>query len=100
MRKTTIPTIVILTFAFLLPATSGRVSAWDDCPKGEINDEYPGECSRYVDTDVNGICDHSEPAPEDRIGNNDLNTEQVEEQTEKPIFNVGVSETNESKNKI
>ena len=24
---------------------------------------YPGACSRYVDTNNNGICDHSEPAP-------------------------------------
>ena len=44
----------------------GKIYAWDDCPKGLVNDPYPGSCSRYIDTDGNGICDHSEPAPEDR----------------------------------
>jgi len=43
------------------------VYAWDDCSKGLVNDEYPGNCSLYIDTDENGICDHSELAPEDRI---------------------------------
>lgn len=37
--------------------------AWDDCPKGLVNDPYPGACSRYVDTNNDGICDHSQPAP-------------------------------------
>jgi len=41
--------------------------AWDDCPYGKVNDEYPGDCARYIDTDNDGICDHSQPAPEDRI---------------------------------
>ncbi len=45
---------------------ASSVLAWNDCPKGEINDPAPGDCSLYVDTDNNGICDHSEPAPEDR----------------------------------
>jgi len=64
--------ITILIFTFLLSATNSNglveeVYAWDDCPKGLVNDEYPGSCPLYVDTDGNGICDHSEPAPEDRI---------------------------------
>lgn len=46
---------------------SSPVMAWDDCPKGLVDDPYPGECSRYVDTDNDGICDHSQPAPEDRV---------------------------------
>jgi len=37
--------------------------AWDDCPRGEEECAYPGACSRYVDTDDNGICDHSESSP-------------------------------------
>jgi hypothetical protein len=41
--------------------------AWDDCPYGKVNDEYPGDCARYIDTDNDGICDHSQPAPGDRI---------------------------------
>lgn len=52
----------------LITSTTGvdSVYAWDDCPKGKVNDPYPGDCARYIDTDNNGICDHSEPAPEDR----------------------------------
>jgi hypothetical protein len=30
------------------------------CPFGRTNDPYPGECSRYVDLNGNGICDLSE----------------------------------------
>ncbi|MBN2250721.1 MAG: hypothetical protein JW724_01430 [Candidatus Altiarchaeota archaeon] len=40
---------------------------WDDCPFGLVNDTAPGSCGRFIDTDGDGICDHSEPAPEDRI---------------------------------
>jgi len=31
------------------------------CPFGQVNDPYPGQCKRYVDTNDNGICDLSEP---------------------------------------
>ena len=31
-----------------------------DCPKGFVNDEYPGACADYVDIDNNQICDTSE----------------------------------------
>ncbi|MBT4209793.1 hypothetical protein HON36_00605 [Candidatus Parcubacteria bacterium] len=40
--------------------------AWDDCVHGEINDPYPGNCARYIDTDNDAICDHSQPALVDR----------------------------------
>jgi len=30
------------------------------CPRGLINDPYPGKCKRYVDNNGNGICDLSE----------------------------------------
>jgi hypothetical protein len=40
------------------------VYGWLDCPYGKINDPYPGSCFRYVDTNNNKICDHSEPAPQ------------------------------------
>ena len=30
------------------------------CPKGLINDPYPGHCHLYVDNNGNGICDYSE----------------------------------------
>ena len=38
---------------------------WNDCPRGEINCVYPGECRKYVDTNNDGICDHSQPAPQE-----------------------------------
>ena len=71
VMKTKILLITILFAAFLaLPSMDAvNVYAWDDCPKGLVNDEYPGSCPRYIDTDENGICDHSEPAPEDRVEN-------------------------------
>ncbi|AIJ05975.1 hypothetical protein JH146_1132 [Methanocaldococcus bathoardescens] len=51
--------------------------AWDDCPFGKTNSScyYPGECGRYIDTNNNGICDHSEPAPE---ANTNLNVQAID----------------------
>ncbi len=58
----------LLLFLFLvLLFVSPLAFAWDDCPYGKVNDTYPGLCSRYVDTDNNGVCDHSEPAPDERV---------------------------------
>lgn len=37
--------------------------AWDNCPKGLINDPYPGACRRYIDTNGDNICDLSQPKP-------------------------------------
>lgn len=41
------------------------IYAWDDCPYGITNSSctFPGNCGKYIDTNNNGICDHSEPAP-------------------------------------
>jgi uncharacterized integral membrane protein len=55
--------IFTLSILMLIPMIS---LAWDDCPYGEIDCPDPGECSRYIDTDNDGICDHSQPAPADR----------------------------------
>lgn len=68
--------IFALLILVLIPATS--VFAWDDCPDGETNDPYPGDCGKYIDTDNDGICDHSQPAPEDR-NIESLNIENEEE---------------------
>ena len=57
-----IPFVIILTLVLV----STTALAWDDCPFGEVDDPYPGLCSRYVDTDGDGICDLSQSAPEDR----------------------------------
>lgn len=104
MKQKALITITVLIFIFLLSPTNisgviGEVYAWDDCPKGLVNDEYPGSCPSYIDTDENGICDHSEPAPEDRIGNQDLNEETEEKQTENPIILAGNKETENTLNK-
>ncbi len=37
--------------------------AWDNCPKGLVNDPYPGACRRYVDTNGDNICDLSQSKP-------------------------------------
>ena len=31
------------------------------CPRGIVNDPYPGRCRQYVDRDGDGLCDHSIP---------------------------------------
>ena len=45
---------------------STTIYSWDNCPFGLENDPCPGECKRYIDTDNDGICDFSQPAPENR----------------------------------
>ncbi len=47
----------------LIPAST---LAWNDCLHDETDCPYPGDCAKYIDTDNDGICDHSQPAPEDR----------------------------------
>lgn len=39
-----------------VPQKQGRSA----CPKGLVDDPYPGRCRRYVDNDGNGYCDLSE----------------------------------------
>ncbi len=58
----------IIFILILLVLISGATLAFEDCPYGEIDCAYPGECGRYIDTDDDGICDKSQPAPEDRDG--------------------------------
>jgi len=59
--------ITLLTLIFILVAFSSiSIYAWDNCPFDLDDDPYPGECKRYIDTDGDGICDLSQPAPEDR----------------------------------
>ena len=58
-------TIWILLIVLLISsmAISQTVLAWDDCPFGYIDDPYPGACPRYIDTNNDGICDHSQSDP-------------------------------------
>ncbi|ABR56471.1 hypothetical protein Maeo_0890 [Methanococcus aeolicus Nankai-3] len=50
---------------FLILSSLSTIYAWDDCPYGITDSSctFPGECGKYIDTNNNGICDHSEPAP-------------------------------------
>lgn len=71
MKRTIFNTIFILLL-FGIIGFFGSASAlaeyeWDDCPRGEINCEYPGKCRGYVDTNNDGICDRSQPAPQDGL---------------------------------
>jgi hypothetical protein len=65
----TIKTIIIALLVLILIPTT--VLAWDDCPHGEVLCE--GKCGLFVDTDNDGICDRSQPAPENR--NNIIETQ-------------------------
>ena len=67
--------IFVLILFILIPISA---LAWNDCPSNETNCPDPGECSKYIDTDNDGICDHSQPAPEDR-NENTTNTQTTEE---------------------
>jgi len=72
--------ISLLTIIFILVVfNSISIYAWDNCPFGLEDDPYPGECKRYIDTDGDGICDLSQPAPEDRNANISLNEENAKE---------------------
>lgn len=71
--------IFALTLLLLIPSI---ILAWDDCPYGEVNCPAPGDCSRYIDTDNDGICDRSQPAPENRnsiIASANLTEGEIEE---------------------
>ncbi len=75
--------IILSTLTFILVSFSSiSIYAWDNCPFGFEDDPYPGECKRYIDTDGDGICDLSQPAPEDRDTSVSLNEENIKENTE------------------
>lgn len=58
-------TILVLSASAMVLSAPGESLAWDDCPKGIVDDPYPGACSRYADTNGDGICDLSQPRPAD-----------------------------------
>lgn len=43
---------------------AAATSIWNTCPKGKVNDAYPGDCNDYIDTNNDRICDRSQPAPQ------------------------------------
>jgi hypothetical protein len=60
----TIVSLALFTVVYGLAFPTSAL-AWDDCPKGLVNDPYPGACRRYVDTNGDGICDLSQSKPSD-----------------------------------
>lgn len=66
--------LIILIFLLLLNIQSSLAVSWDSCPFGLENDPYPGECGRYIDTNQDGICDLSQPNPNDYASPADKNT--------------------------
>jgi hypothetical protein len=57
---------VVILIALLTPIA---VYAWNDCPYGTVNDPFPGQCPRYLDTNQNKICDHSESPSSGSLSN-------------------------------
>lgn len=48
----------IFLFVFLIFFVSNLLAL--DCPKGLVNEAYPGSCSLYTDTNGDGLCDLSQ----------------------------------------
>jgi len=59
--------LILLIALIVITMTIIPAIAWNDCPKNLTNDPYPGKCNKYIDTDNDGICDHSQPPPEERV---------------------------------
>ena len=58
----TVFSLAAISLVYGLAFPAGAL-AWDNCPKGLVNDPYPGVCRRYIDTNDDGICDLSQPKP-------------------------------------
>jgi len=54
-----------------------------ECPRGLINDSYPGDCKLYIDSDNNKICDYSE-----EISSEQLNTQNSNIKVNKMPYNI------------
>jgi len=64
-------------------ALSSNALAWDDCPFGYEDEEYPDTCWRYIDTNNDGICDQSqlEPTEEKETENEEGNISSLDQET-------------------
>ncbi len=51
--------VSIFTLGCSAEATNEVEDTQVNCPFGNIDCEYPGDCGRYLDTDNNELCDHS-----------------------------------------
>ena len=88
LKKHFISTCLTITLFFFILA-SPTLLAWDNCPFGIINDEYPGDCGRYIDTNNDGICDQSQPNPatsqNQEVENNETSTTEEQLLSEETI---------------
>jgi len=73
--------IFFITLLFILIANP-VLAQWNDCPFGEVYCD--GQCGRFIDTDNDGYCDHSQPAPEDRVGEDSI-VKQDDENTQQDV---------------
>ena len=58
--------LLLVALIIGIPIISSLALARDNCPFGLLDDPFPRLCSRYIDTDSDGLCDRSQMAPEDR----------------------------------
>ena len=65
MQKIKLFLIIALSIISIFLLSANIAMAWDDCPFGFKDETYPGTCWRYVDTNNDGICDHSQSEPVD-----------------------------------
>jgi hypothetical protein len=67
----------VLVVILILLLTPIAVYAWNDCPYGIIDDPFPGQCARYVDTNNDGLCDHSQSHPQGTVTSNSTTENQT-----------------------
>lgn len=83
MKNTKKLMLTILAIILTITMLSSNASAWDDCPFGYEDEPYPGSCWRYVDTNNDGICDHSQSQPSTSEGlNSEIQSQDSNSQTQ------------------
>ncbi|MBI5679970.1 MAG: hypothetical protein HZC47_03625 [Methanobacterium sp.] len=56
--------LLVIAAIILLPIAVYAVTGWNDCPYELTDDSFPGQCFRYIDTNHDSICDHSQSPPQ------------------------------------
>ena len=70
--KSKILILIMILFSFV------GYAQWDDCPYGEIDEEFPGTCGKYIDTNSDDLCDHSQTNPTiNSVSSDTSNQEQI-----------------------
>ncbi len=58
--------ILLILIVICVPQLALAQGDWDDCPHGK-SCTYPGVCGRYVDANIDGICDLGQSEPTDAV---------------------------------